>query len=41
MRYLVILLDLVMPVMDGYTFLSIMKSTPDYRDHTGDRHHAE
>lgn len=25
-----ILLDLVMPVMDGYTFLSIMKSTPDY-----------
>ena len=25
-----ILLDLVMPVMDGYTFLSIMKATPSY-----------
>lgn len=25
-----ILLDIVMPVMDGYTFLSIVKAHPDY-----------
>ena len=25
-----ILLDIMMPVMDGYTFLSVLKSTPDY-----------
>ncbi len=25
-----ILLDIVMPVMDGYTFLSVMKAKPSY-----------
>ena len=25
-----ILLDIIMPVMDGYTFLSIMKADPSY-----------
>ena len=29
-RIALILLDIVMPVMDGYTFLSIVKAHPDY-----------
>ena len=36
-----ILLDITMPVMDGYTFLSIVKKDPCLFFHSGYRYHPE
>ena len=36
-----ILLDIVMPVMDGYTFLSAVKANPDYSSPCGQYYQPE